>query len=364
MQKHICLVAGAMTNGGIRRVLLVLAKVFLARGHRVDLVLTNHAELTLELPDGLNVVRLGTRTRKSLPHAVRYLSENRPDAVISGRVYTDLLFLAAKLLSRQKHCRLIWTFHTEQTMELAHQSVSMKLLMRCAYRLSPLTDVCVAVSKGVARDLTRYVPKAARIEVIYNPVAPLGATPALCPDHPFWLQKDVPIMLSVGRLVPQKDHALLLKVFAELRAQRPLKLFICGDGPLRGALEILAVETGYAQDICFAGHLSDLEPYMTNADVFVSTSRWEGFSLAIAEALAAGCPVVATDCPSGPAEILDHGRLGHLVPLGDKDGLIQAISETIDAPKAASHGPETLSAYDPDRVADAYLDLMERFSKQ
>jgi glycosyltransferase involved in cell wall biosynthesis len=212
-------------------------------------------------------------------------------------------------------------------------------LMRQVY---PNADSIVAVSNGVAEDLARFA-KLPRdmITTIYNPVV----TPELIErsrepfDHPWFLDEDVPVILTVGRLAEQKDHPTLIRAFAKLRAQRHVRLLILGEGgsgrtvdtkrdKKRETLMTLAKELGVAEDVSIPGFTGNPLKYMANADLFVLSSRYEGLPTVVIEALACGCPVVSTDCP-GAVEILEQGRYGRVVPIGDVDSLAFAMAEAL-----------------------------------
>jgi glycosyltransferase involved in cell wall biosynthesis len=206
------------------------------------------------------------------------------------------------------------------------------LLMRWTY---PWADKIVAVSKGVADELILALglPQE-RVQVIYNPVVtPDLLTKAEEPVNDPWLQPGrPPVILAVGRLAVQKDYPTLLKAFALVRAQRPAYLLILGEGPERPFLEALARRLGIAEDVRMPGFVENPYPYMRRASVLVLSSLFEGLPTVLIEAMACGLSVVSTDCPSGPREILQDGKYGHLVPVGDHYALAEAIVQTINTP--------------------------------
>jgi len=359
---HICLAPGALTAGGIRTAFLILAEALLARGHCVDLLVTRQVMTEVALPKGLRVIQAGTKTRNALPAATRYLAQNTPDAVISARPYIDLLMMAARALSGHQKCKLVWSFHTHQSSDYATRGVGSRLLVRSAFVASRWADSLVAVSDGVAEDIAlAFLPAPIPVHTIYNPVKRADRSAAVSePPHPWLKDKSIPVLLSIGRLVQQKDHMTLLQAFADLRKQRPVRLLILGDGPMRSQLEAVAHSFGCAEEIDFLGHQVQPERFLSKADGLVSTSLWEGFGYVLAEALAWCCPVIAADCPSGPAEVLGHGRYGRLVPPNDPNALCCAIAQALDDPKRTyTFEDDPLDRFDPDRIAQAYLDLLE-----
>jgi glycosyltransferase involved in cell wall biosynthesis len=184
-------------------------------------------------------------------------------------------------------------------------------------------------------------------------------------DHNWFTPGGPPVILGVGNLKPQKDFATLIRAFARVRAERPARLVILGDarGPDKdatyvAALKGLPAQLGIDKDVSFAGFAENPFAYMSRAAVFVLSSAWEGFGNVVAEALACGCPVVSTDCPSGPAEILDHGRYGPLVPVGDDAALAAAICRVLDAPLSRDELTGRAASFTVERAVDQYIELM------
>jgi glycosyltransferase involved in cell wall biosynthesis len=216
-----------------------------------------------------------------------------------------------------------------------------------AYRLA---DVRLAVSTGVADDLARLsrIPRR-QFEVVYNPAA-LGdqaLVPAQAPPPIPGCEK---LILSVGNLKLQKDQATLIKSFALIPRKRGVHLLILGEGDQRRSMERLIDNLGLQGRVHLPGFVTDTRPYFEAADLFVLSSKWEGFGNVIVEALDCGVPVVSTDCPHGPGEILEGGKYGHLVAVGDVEALAQAIEEAL----LGQHDKESLKR----RAADFGLSLI------
>jgi glycosyltransferase involved in cell wall biosynthesis len=236
-----------------------------------------------------------------------------------------------------------------------------RLQLRHARYLYPKADAIVAVSEGVAEDVTRVTGISRdRITTIYNPVV----TPELenlrhAPlDHPWFAPSSPPLILGVGKFKIQKDFPTLLRAFARVRAVRPARLLILGEGRKRAELENLARELGVANDVALPGFVPNPFPYMTRASLFVLSSAWEGLPGALVEALACGCPVVSTDCPSGPAEILAGGLYGPLVPVGNDTALAEAILSALDVPPDRDRLRARAALFSVDRATDRYLEVL------
>jgi glycosyltransferase involved in cell wall biosynthesis len=184
-------------------------------------------------------------------------------------------------------------------------------------------------------------------------------------DHQWFRDGLPPVVLTVGRLGDQKDHPTLLRAFAKVRACREARLVILGEAPNAretqrriGELRGLACSLGIEDDVDFLGYQPNPFKYMSRAAVFALTSRFEGLGNALIEALACGCPIVSTDCESGPAEILSYGRYGQLVPVGDIDAVAEAILLTLDSPCNPDYLKSRAEQFSVDRVASQYEQIM------
>jgi glycosyltransferase involved in cell wall biosynthesis len=222
----------------------------------------------------------------------------------------------------------------------------------------PAVDKVVCVSQGVEADtaLLTGLP-AGRLTVIRNPVvtprlAELAAEPV---DHPWAADASVPLILGAGRLTEQKDFPTLVRAFAALRSRRPARLVILGEGRLRGRLTAQAEELGVAADMALPGFTPNPYAWMARASLFVLSSAWEGSPNVLTEALALGLPCVATDCPSGPRELLADGRYGPLVPVGDAAALAEAMIRTLEAPLPPDELKAAVAEYSRDAAAAGYL---------
>jgi glycosyltransferase involved in cell wall biosynthesis len=235
-----------------------------------------------------------------------------------------------------------------------------KMVPHLVKRFYPWADFVVGNSQGVADDLSQVtgLPDG-RIQILYNPVV----TPELrekvqAPlDHPWFEAGQPPVVLAVGRLTGQKDFANLLRAFALLRRSRTARLIILGEGPDRPDLEALVHELGLEDDVSLPGFVDNPYAYMGRASLYVLSSRWEGLPTVLIEALYCGPPVVATDCPSGPQEILAGGRYGALVPMEDSAALAKAMAAALagDTPRPTK---ESWQPYSLEVVVDEYLGML------
>lgn len=350
-------------EGGVERMVLNLVEGFAARGIGVDLLAIRADSAHLgSLPPGVTLIDLGVRHSglAVLPLA-RYLRRARPAALLVAKDRAIRAAVAARALAGVR-CRIVGRLGTNLSAALEDRAGLARWLRVAPMRLFyPAVDHVVCVSEGVMDDtarLTGLPPE--RLSVVRNPVVTprLTALAAEAVDHPWAQDRSVPLVLGAGRLTEQKDFPTLVRAFARLRASRPARLVILGEGRGRGRLEALAAELGVVEDVALPGFTPNPYAWMARARLFVLSSAWEGSPNVLTEALALGVPSVATDCPSGPREILAGGRWGPLVPVGDAEALAAAMAATLDAPQ----GPEVLRAavaeYTRDAAAAAYLAVL------
>lgn len=360
----ITLVIASMGRGGAERAVAKLASGLAEKGEQVDLVLARSGGLNLaQLHPAVRVVHLGApRLVAALVPLARYLRQNRPAVVFSALDYVNVVTILARALSRVP-VPLVVSERNTLSAAVAHTTRRrtrwMPRLIRWTY---PRADAVVAVSEGVATDLVTLCGlRADSVHVLNNPIVTpelerMRAEPV---EHPWLRDKTIPTVLAVGRFVPQKDFGTLLEAFAMARRSRPARLVLLGDGVLRPDLEEQVSRLGIGDDVSLPGFVANPYPSMAAADVFVLSSRWEGSPGVLIEAMSCGTPVIATDCPSGPRQILDDGRYGRLVrpsdPAALADALVDALDGHIPAPPRESWEP-----YEQHSSVEAYLDLLAK----
>jgi glycosyltransferase involved in cell wall biosynthesis len=360
MPRHIVVFLASLGGGGAERVMVNIGNGLAARGIRVTyLLLNSDGPYAGELAEGTSVVDLNARSypamAASFPRVLFHLSAIRPDCVISALEIANLLnVLACRTLSARY--RPIVTVHSTLSMQRKRRLV--EHLERSTLGLS---HEIVAVSQGVADDLVRnYGVRRSRIRVVYNPVDIDRVTllSRARPDGPVAELGSKPFVLGVGRLKKEKNFGLLLRAYARLRRTRDIDLVILGEGPHRERLVGLGRRLGISAHVHLPGFVANPFAYMSRATVLALTSITEGFALVLVEALACGCPVVATDCPSGPAEILGNGRWGELVPVGDVDALAAAIERTLDKPLSPEQLMTRAAYFSLEKAVEQYYDLL------
>lgn len=351
-----------MDGGGAERAMAKLAAGIADRGFDVDLVLSDASGHYLEeIPPEVRIVNLhASRVLASLPGLVRYLRRERPAAMLTSMNYVNVVGIWARALARVD-TRLVVNEQNALSLEAAHSPRRRhRMLPRLIGRFYPWADRIVSVARGTADDLSRTagLPRE-RIDVVHNPIV----TPELkqladAPlDHPWFRPGEPPVVVSVGRLAEQKDFGTLLRALAKVREDRDARLVILGEGPERGSLEALITELGLDGAAALPGWVQNPYPWMKGAGAYVLSSRWEGLPSVLIEALYCGVPIVATDCLSGPQEILDGGRYGLLVGVGDVDGLARGIRSAL-AGEVPAPAPESWRPYEQEFVVSRYLEVL------
>ncbi len=331
---RIAIVLPNLCGGGAERLHLYLAREWHAKGFQVEFVLMRRSGELLEiLPTDIGVVDLGVdRIRQVVLPLARYLRQTRPDIIIVAMwPLTSIAVLSWWLAG--KSGRLYLSDHIQLsiscTQELKMPTWLLGQIMSATY---PAASGIIAVSQGVKEDMCQLAGLPTKlVRVIYNPTA-TGVSPRREPDvikQQLWGSGFAYHILSVGTLKDQKDHATLIRAFALLPTSLHAKLTILGEGDLRSELEALVVQLGLQGRVAMPGFAVDPFSWFRSADLFVLSSRWEGFGNVIVEALECGVPVVSTDCPSGPAEILEYGRYGKLVPIQDPSALSAAMMQSL-----------------------------------
>jgi len=375
-----CLFISDLGGGGAQRMLVNLANQFAQKGQEVHLVVFQGiGDYWDILSPEIKIFILNKHGLGILLPFTKYLWKERPCSILSFMLTPNIIAIIANVLSLWQARLVISERITYSKVELnslewltgkslfAKNSLK-KIFAKLFY---PLADEIIAVSKAVAEDLEEYGGyRKGRVKYIYNPTI----TPELFvlakeePQHR-WLNEDVPVILAVGRLNPQKNYSLLIEAFAELRKSLKAKLIILGDVFMpeekeeKIKLVKLIDELGIKEDVDLAGFQKNPYAFMSRTDLFVLSSDFEGLPNVLIEALACAAPVGATDCASGPREILAGGKYGILVPVGDKDKLAAAMKSALH--NLESHKKmtmdfqrEAMQQFTREYAAEKYLDVL------
>lgn len=355
-----------MNGGGAQRIMLTLANSLAKKGLNVDLVL-NRAEgpYMQEISERVNIITLGTsRAITSIIPLAYYIRNNKPDAILSAMNYINVITVLAKFLSFT-NSKVVLSEHAYLSASLSQINKPIfnkifKCFMSLTYRHA---DGIVAVSNSVADDLSKQLGiKRKKINTIYNPIviSDIVKKKDEVIENSWLLSKSVKTIIGVGRLSNEKNFSMLIKAFSLVQNKVDCKLIILGQGELETELKDLVKQLGLDNKVLFPGFSNNPYAWMTKADLFVLSSNHEGFGNVLVEAMACGTPIISTDCPGGPNEILEGGIWGDLVPVGDVKSLSDAIIRALSHPrcKSSSDLQNRASLFNVENAVNNYLTVL------
>ena len=361
--KKIAFFIPSLAGGGAERIWLILSNCLVELGYAVDLVLAKAEGPYLEqVSSSIQIVNLNSsRTVLSVFPLAKYLREEKPYVMFSALNHANLIALIAHRIAKSA-TKLYVSVHCFLSLDVQNcerkRERLIPFLIRCFY---PWASGVIAVSRGVADELINVTHLSKDlVEVIHNPVVTdeLIEKAQLAVDHPWLKDKDVPVVLGVGRLIEQKDFVSLIKAFMKLQETQPSRLIILGEGNERAKLEALVQKFGLTDKVDLPGFVTNPYSNMAHADVFVLSSAWEGLPTVLIEALATGTPVVSTDCKSGPDEILENGKFGNLSPVGNIQELAKSIHKTLMDPTDSNLLIRRAFDFSEETIISKYLQLI------
>lgn len=355
--KKIAILLPCLYGGGAERVTLALAGELARRGHQVDLVLVHHGgDLMPLVPPGVRIIEIrAARIRASILPLVAYLRRERPDALQAVMWPQTLVAVFARALARTQ-TRVMLVDHSTLSKQFPGKFSAVRWTIRWLY---PRANTRVIVSESSADDIAQFsgLPRS-MWSVIHNPVDLPEVLLSNSDVERLWSGANERL-ISVGRLTAEKNYALLIKAFAVVMRKRPnARLLVIGQGALEAELKALTERLGLQHQVVFPGFVLDPWPYFASADLFVLSSSFEGFPVALIEALHAGLRIVSTDCPGGPREILDAGRFGRLVPVDAVGALARAIDESLDQDVDSEHQRARAWQLSGQQQVDRYEELL------
>lgn len=363
MNRKVSILLPDLRGGGAERVNLDLAHEFVHRGYEVDFVLIQaRGEFLGEAQQAFSVTGLAVpRMRYILPKLVSYLKTHRPNFLIASMWPLTVIAPLAQWISGCP-CKVLVSEHGILSAQYQDSGMLHRALLRLStgigYRLAHHR---VCASSGLVKDVASLSwMRSESFNVIHNPIPP-GVAPTpdeIAAAEELWAVPPGARVLTVGTMKAVKNHPLLLRAFARLNRPDARLLFL-GDGQERNALLTLADEIGIADRLVLAGFRPDPTPFYRTADLFVLSSNYEGFGNVIVEAMACGTPVVSTDCPSGPAEILGNGRFGALVPVNDVAALAAAMNASLSSQHDTGALKRRATDFSPEIAARKYLELLD-----
>lgn len=358
----IALVMQHFSGGGIERVMINLCNEMCRIGQPVELVVVRgDGPMRDRVADPSCIVDLGcSKTMYSLGAMTRYMRRRKPAAVLSAMPHVNVVTVLASKLARSQ-ARVFVSEHSDVAHERQVWLRPVKVASYLSPWIYPWATGIVTVSHGVGEKLIPLCKlEKSDVFCIYNPIVSdqLLESSKQPPQHPWLREADVPVVVAMGRLEPQKAFDSLIQAFAIARAKRPMKLIIFGEGSLRGELETMVSTLELQADVSLPGFTDNPFAELASASLFVLSSRWEGFGNVIVEAMACGVPVVSTNCPSGPSEILEDGKYGGLVAVDDHEQLAAAMLDALEAPNDASVLKQRADYFSVEKVTQRYRDLL------
>jgi glycosyltransferase involved in cell wall biosynthesis len=361
--KHFAIYIPTLEIGGAERVSVTLANGIAARGHRVTLLtVKDSGPFRANVREHVEVVALGgTGVIEAFPALVRWLKLEKPDAMLSMMAHTNLISIVARSVSKVK-LRLI----ISERVSLAHALPDMKgritrVLSSFLYKRA---DHITVVTKAMIAEIVKHTGVAeARVSAIYNPVIDddflRQSNEETSELHPWFELSDRRVILAVGRLDVQKGFDTLLAAFSILASSDDSAyLIILGEGKHRAQLEALRKKLGLIQRVAFPGFATNPYPSMKRASLFVLSSMSEGLPGVLVQAMACGTQVVSTDCPTGPREILEDGKWGALVPVGDEVALAHAMKNALVSTDAPPNVESRAAFFNETNSVDRYLAIL------
>ncbi len=358
----------SLRGGGAERIFVTLANEFAKRGVVVDLILAQKEGPYLkDVLDEVNIVNLrAKRVLFSLFPLIKYLKKEKPKTIISALSHVNVAVLLAKIIARSS-VNVIVTEHSTlsaaQSKYFFLKRIVIEKLIKIGYKKAAAV---VFVSSGGTVDFRDYLDyRENNLSVIYNPIDidSIVEMSKEMVEHKWFNNKDVKTVLGVGRLTEPKDLPTLIKAFKEAKKDNNTKLIILGEGEDRADLEGLIKELKLEDSVDLYGFVDNPYSYMAKASVFVLSSKHEGLPTVLIEAMACGTQVISTDCPSGPAEILENGKYGRLVGVGDVNALAKEIEDAINDLVDTKELQQRAKYFSVERATEKYLKLISDCQK-
>lgn len=354
----IALFISSFRGGGAERAMLVFSSELIRRGYDVDLVVSSSkGPLATSVPMGVRIVDLGQpRMMRAIFALSKYLKRERPQVIYSTVVHANVGCVIASKISGTNVPVVV----RESNVPVTEPKKTFSRWL--TFKLVPLTysraRAVIAVSDGVAAELRAVSPKlASLIHVVPTPVIypELLAKAELPSGHPWIDIEAVPVIVGAARLQPHKGFVALVRAFAEIRAAAPLRLIILGEGPEHDRILNEAARLNVADDVSLPGFIDNPFPFMKKAAVFALVSEYEGMPNVLVQAMALATPVVATNCPSGPSEVLEGGKYGELIPVNDHAALVAALRKLIGSNRRHDSAERVRAVFGSEEATTRYL---------
>lgn len=363
----VCFLIGKLGTGGIGNNIIKLSNVIPLYNIEMNLfVIHGKCDRINKLNKSIKVIYGNGSHLNSLFKIYKYIIEEKPDIVILSRLHTNILSTYVKLIN--KNIKTLIIYHTNHKAENKYNRYLKNTIKYMINRyISKKCDKIIAVSKGVGEQIKKdfKIKDSSKINIVYNPIwDSRNETKTSNVKHKFF-DEDKKIIINIGRFIEQKDHKTLLKSFSLVRNIYDAKLIILGDGEKKEEIERMIQKLDLKDHVSLLGFVNNPHAYLSKSDLFVLSSKWEGFGNVIVEALGQGVPVVSTNCPFGPSEILKDGKYGNLVPVGDEKSMANAI---INQLKHRDYNKHELinraKCFEVNRIGKQYLEIFKELKNQ
>jgi len=357
----ICVVTPRFAIAGVPLAQIRFTRALSKRGHEVKL-LVGYVDPHFVFPKDIeiDVEIFGTpKVRQMLWPLVQYLRAEKPDVIFSAEDHLNTLVLIAAMLAGSKAkisgSSRVTPFDTYSNVPFSKRWVLKQLARLVMNRADALT----CVSKDMVAQYQQVFPSPPHI-CVYNIVDDARSRDRMreAVDHNWLVDKSLPVLVAAGRLAPWKGFNDLIEAVALLAAKRQVRLLILGDGPLRSELQALIEARGLVGAVELVGYVENPLKYFAHADVFVLSSLVEGLPNVLVEAMMCGCTPVATDCPTGPSELLQGGKYGYLVPMRDPVSMAIAIERALDHPISKTLLDEAVTPFEESAVIDRHFEVL------
>lgn len=350
-----------LQTGGVETLSISLAKEFEKKGYTPEFVLVEaKGDLLASVSKNWNIVDLKSkRLRSAIVPLNQYLRGKKPDAMIAALWPLTCVSLIAKIFSGSSLVAAV-SEHNTLSQQYSHFGFFRRFFLKLSLMLYRLADIRITVSSGVANDVSRLsgIPKE-KFNIIYNPLPfEISKSLDIKEAESTWNHWTGSRVITVGRLKKQKNHLMLIEAFKKLLERMDARLIILGSGELEQTIRNKIQSLALADKVLMPGQTPDPIPFYCSSNLFVLSSDYEGFGNVIIEALACGLPIVSTDCPSGPAEILENGRFGTLTPVGDSHALADAMFNALNSEHDYDALKRRARDFSPDIIANQYLQLL------
>ncbi len=350
------------SQSGVPLAQIRLANLFLERGYEIDFIVGY-------LPDGLIMPHLegintiifdNPRVITMFGRIIKYLNKSNPDIIISAEDHLNAVVLLSAIITRSK-AKISVSSRVGPFVTYSNKIFSKRWILKHFMNLvEKRADAFICVSKDMIEQY-KTIFKNSRHICIYNVVKDRHSEERIAQsvDESWLTDKTSPVIISAGRLAPEKGYFDLIMAVKELLKTQDIKLLMLGDGPMRAEIEVLIEKENLSSHIKLLGFQENPLKYYSKADVFVLSSYAEGLPNVLVEAMMCGCTPVSTDCPTGPREVLQDEKYGYLVPMHDPQAMAEGIKKALENPISPEKLAEGVKAFTEDEVFSQYKKVLK-----